>query len=75
MLWTEQTEKDLAERAEAGSQGQGAMVETQNRLRFAIEVLQLEVRTLSHRMAWVTWALFGFTVVICALIAVLVLRG
>jgi hypothetical protein len=75
MLWTEQTDKQLAEAAEAGHQGQGSVVETQRRLRFAMEILEMHAGTLSRRIAWLTWVLVGFSLVVAALVAVIVYEG
>jgi hypothetical protein len=72
MLWTEETDKALSDAAQAASPGQGAVVETQRRLRFAIETLEVATNALSRRVEWLMWMLAAFIVVIAVLIAVVV---
>jgi hypothetical protein len=74
MLWTEETDKALSDAAQAALPGQGAIVETQRRLRSAIETLEVATSTLSRRVEWLMWMLGAFIVVIAALVAVVLYR-
>ena len=76
MLWTEQTDSQLAEAAEAGTPGYGSLIEMQRRLRFAIEVQQVATKTLSRRLEWLMWMLAAFIAVVAVQVGVaLVQRG
>jgi hypothetical protein len=70
MLWTEQTDSQLAEAAEASVPGHGALIETQRRLRFAIETQQVATSALARRLVWLMWMLAAFIVVVAIQVAV-----
>jgi len=70
MLWTEQTDSQLAEAAEAGAPGYGSLIEMQRRLRFAIEVQQVATKTLSRRLEWLMWMLAAFIAVVAVQVGV-----
>ena len=70
MLWTEQTDSQLAEAAEASAPGQGSLVEMQRRLRFAIETQEVATSALARRVEWLMWMLAAFIVVVAAQVAV-----
>jgi len=75
MLWTEETDKALSDAAQATSPGHGAMVETQRRLRSAIETLEVATSVLSRRLEWLMWMLGAFIIVIAVLTAVVLYHG
>jgi hypothetical protein len=74
MLWTEETDKALSDAAQAALPGQGAMVETQRRLRSAIETLEVATSALSRRVEWLMWMLAAFIIVIAVLTAAVLYR-
>jgi hypothetical protein len=74
MLWTEQTDSQLAEAAEAGAPGHGSLVEMQRRLRFALELQQVAVKTLSRRLELLMWMLAAFILVVAVQVGVTLFR-
>jgi len=70
MLWTEQTDSQLAEAAEAAAPGHGSVIEMQRRLRFAIETQQVATSALARRLEWAMWMLAAFIVVVAVQVAV-----
>jgi hypothetical protein len=74
MLWTEQTDSQLAEAAEAGAPGHGSLVEMQRRLCFALELQQVAVKTLSRRLELLMWMLAAFILVVAVQVGVTLFR-
>lgn len=72
MLWTEQTDSQLADAAEAGSPGHGSIVEMQRRLRFAIEVQEVATSALSRRLEWLMWMLAAFILAVAVQVGVVI---